>query len=102
MLYRGMNRAELDTAYNNSAAVPERDAIVADLGSTQRQGAVRMRLATVSGVSGAGSPPLMTPKITVLSQSPSRVLRARLGWAVTPIALAGSSPVAGLLSQNLR
>ena len=62
MLYRGMNRAELDTAYNNSAAVPERDAIVADLGSTQRQGAVRMRLAT-------GSPLLMTPKITVLSRA---------------------------------
>jgi arylformamidase len=30
MLYRGMDRAQLDTAYNNSAAVPERDAIVAD------------------------------------------------------------------------
>ena len=29
MLYRGMNRAELDVAYNNTAAVPERDAIVA-------------------------------------------------------------------------
>jgi len=30
MLYRGMDRAQLDAAYNNSAAVPERDAIVAD------------------------------------------------------------------------
>jgi arylformamidase len=30
MLYRGMNRTELDAAYNNTAAVPERDAIVAD------------------------------------------------------------------------
>jgi arylformamidase len=30
MLYHGMDRAQLDTAYNNSAAVPERDAIVAD------------------------------------------------------------------------
>jgi len=30
MLYRGMDRAQLDVAYNNSAAVPERDAIVAD------------------------------------------------------------------------
>ena len=30
MLYRGMDRARLDAAYNNSAAVPERDAIVAD------------------------------------------------------------------------
>jgi hypothetical protein len=30
MLYRGMNRAELDTAYNNSAAVLERDAMGAD------------------------------------------------------------------------
>src|SRR5215467_4127434 len=30
MLYRVMDRAQLDAAYNNSAAVPERDAIVAD------------------------------------------------------------------------
>jgi|SRR6516164_11636684 len=30
MLYRGMDRAQLDAAYNSSAAVPERDAIVAD------------------------------------------------------------------------
>ena len=30
MLYCGMDRAQLDAAYNNSAAVPERDAIVAD------------------------------------------------------------------------
>ena len=30
MLYRGMDRAQLDAAYNNSAAVSERDAIVAD------------------------------------------------------------------------
>ena len=30
MLYRGMDRPELDAAYNNSAAVPARDAIVAD------------------------------------------------------------------------
>src|SRR5215831_20515654 len=30
MLYRGMDRAQLDAAYNNSAAVPERDAIVAN------------------------------------------------------------------------
>ena len=30
MLYREMDRAQLDAAYNNSAAVPERDAIVAD------------------------------------------------------------------------
>jgi pimeloyl-ACP methyl ester carboxylesterase len=30
MLYRGMDRAQLDTAYNNTAAVLERDAIVAD------------------------------------------------------------------------
>jgi arylformamidase len=29
MLYRGMNRTQLDTAYNNTAAVRERDAIVA-------------------------------------------------------------------------
>ena len=30
MLYRGMDRAQLDAAYYNSAAVPERDGIVAD------------------------------------------------------------------------
>ena len=30
MLYRRMDREQLDAAYNNSAAVPERDAIVAD------------------------------------------------------------------------
>ena len=29
MLYRGMDRAQVDAAYNNTAAVPERDAIVA-------------------------------------------------------------------------
>jgi arylformamidase len=30
MLYRGMDRAQLDAAYNNTAAVPERSAIKAD------------------------------------------------------------------------
>jgi arylformamidase len=30
MLYRGMDRAQLDAAYNNTAAVPERGALVAD------------------------------------------------------------------------
>jgi len=39
MLYRGMDRAQLDAAYNNSAAVPERDAIVA--GWATRSAAVR-------------------------------------------------------------
>lgn len=29
MLYRGMDRAQLDAAYNNGAAVPERDALMA-------------------------------------------------------------------------
>ena len=29
MLYREMDRAQLDAAYNNSAAIPERDAVVA-------------------------------------------------------------------------
>jgi hypothetical protein len=33
MLYRGMDRAQLDAAYNNTAAVPERDAIIADWGA---------------------------------------------------------------------
>jgi arylformamidase len=30
MLYRGMDRAQLDAGYNNGAAVPARDAIIAD------------------------------------------------------------------------
>src|SRR5262245_34371667 len=30
MLYRGMNRAQLDAAYNNSAAVPEYEALKSD------------------------------------------------------------------------
>ena len=30
MLYRGMDRAQLDAAYNNTAAVRERDALFAD------------------------------------------------------------------------
>jgi arylformamidase len=30
VLYRGMDRTQLDAAYNNGAAVPERDAIIAD------------------------------------------------------------------------
>ena len=44
MLYRGMGRAQLDAAYNNGAAVPERDAIIADWSTrsarlrAQRQG----------------------------------------------------------------
>jgi hypothetical protein len=33
MLYRGMDRAQLDAAYNNTAAVPERAAIIADWGA---------------------------------------------------------------------
>jgi acetyl esterase/lipase len=39
MLYRGMDRTQLDAAYNNSAAVPERGAIVADW--TARSATVR-------------------------------------------------------------
>ena len=39
MLYRGMDRTQLDAAYNNCAAVPERDAIVADW--TARSATVR-------------------------------------------------------------
>jgi len=39
MLYRGMDRAQLDAAYNNAAAVPARDAIVADWAA--RSAAVR-------------------------------------------------------------
>ena len=43
MLYRGMDRAQLDAAYNNSAAVPERDAIVA--GWAARSARVRREIA---------------------------------------------------------
>ena len=43
MLYRGMDRAQLDAAYNNSAAVPERAAIVA--GWAARSAAVRREYA---------------------------------------------------------
>ena len=39
MLYRGMDRTQLDAAYNNTAAVPERDAIIADW--TARSATVR-------------------------------------------------------------
>jgi hypothetical protein len=39
MLYRGMDRTQLDTAYNNAAAVPQRDTIVA--GWTARSARVR-------------------------------------------------------------
>lgn len=41
MLYRGMDRAQLDAAYNNTAAVPERSAIYADW--TARSAAVRRK-----------------------------------------------------------
>ena len=43
MLYRRMDRAQLDAAYNNSAAVPERDAIVA--GWAERSARVRREYA---------------------------------------------------------
>jgi arylformamidase len=39
VLYRGMDRTQLDAAYNNTAAVPERDAIIADW--TARSATVR-------------------------------------------------------------
>ena len=49
MMYRGMDRTQLDAAYNNSAAVPERDAIVADWAarsaSVRREYAGRLDLA---------------------------------------------------------
>ena len=45
--------------------------------------AARMRAATTSGVYGSGSPMLMTPKITVLSPSPSSVVRSGLGWVAS-------------------
>jgi arylformamidase len=37
MLYRGMDRAQLDRAYNNTLAVPERGAIVADWAARSAQ-----------------------------------------------------------------
>jgi arylformamidase len=40
-LYRGMDRAQLDAAYNNGAAVPARDAIIADW--RERSAAVRQK-----------------------------------------------------------
>src|SRR4051812_10007241 len=49
MLYRGMDRAQLDAAYNNSVAVPERDVIVADWAArsakVRRENAGRVDLA---------------------------------------------------------
>jgi arylformamidase len=48
MLYRGMDRAQLDAAYNNSAAVPERDAIIADWAA--RSAKVRREYATHVGL----------------------------------------------------
>jgi arylformamidase len=41
MLYRGMDRAQLDAAYNNGAAVKERDAIIANW--RERSAAVRQK-----------------------------------------------------------
>ena len=41
MMYRGMDRKQLDAAYNNTAAVPERTAIYADW--VERSAAVRRR-----------------------------------------------------------
>ena len=35
MLYRGMNRTQLDAAYNNSAAVPERDTQLSPTGAAR-------------------------------------------------------------------
>ena len=66
-----------------------RDVFHAAIGGRDRRSggrcarAVRMRVATICGVSGAGSPMLITPKITVLSPSPSRVVRSRLGWVAS-------------------
>ena len=37
MVYRGMDRAQLDRAYNNTLAVPERSAIVADWAARSAQ-----------------------------------------------------------------
>ena len=54
MLYRGMDREQLDAAYNNSAAVPERDAIIADWAA--RSAKVRRGHATHVGLTYGDTP----------------------------------------------
>jgi len=54
MRYRGMGRAQLDAAYNNTAAVPERGAIVADW--AQRSARVRQERAGRLDLSYGNSP----------------------------------------------
>jgi arylformamidase len=54
MLYRDMDRAQLDAAYNNTAHVPERGAIIADWAA--RSAAMRSVRATHLDVAYGGSP----------------------------------------------
>ena len=54
MLYRGMDRTQLDGAYNNTAAVPERDAILADWAA--RSATVRQEHAVHLDLSYGGNP----------------------------------------------
>jgi hypothetical protein len=56
MLYRGMDRSQLDAAYNNTAAVPERGAIVAIGGhAVQRCGANTLVISTLPRVRARAS-----------------------------------------------
>jgi arylformamidase len=54
MLYRNMDRAQLDAAYNNTAHVPERGAIIADWAA--RSAAMRNKRATHLDVAYGSSP----------------------------------------------
>ena len=54
MLYRGMDRAQLDAAYNNTAAVPERDVILADWAA--RSATVRQEHAAHLDLPSGGNP----------------------------------------------
>ena len=54
MLYRGMDRTQLDAAYNNTAAVPERSAIYADWAA--RSAAVRRKHASYLDLTYGESP----------------------------------------------
>ena len=63
MLYRGMDRAQLDAAYNNSAAVPERDAIVA--GWAARSARVRRECAGHFDLAYGETPAMTMPRAEV-------------------------------------
>jgi hypothetical protein len=78
MLYRGMDRAQLDAAYDNSAAVPERDAVVADWSARS----AKFRHAYAGHLDLAyGDTPLVRKKRLTPSQSSSRrICRLTAPW----------------------